>query len=144
MKGSKFLFLIFVPALVSGVLLWQAQPSKRVLMTDDHPVVVDLQLPPDASALITDGAPVGTTVNVTEAPLGKPLSFTGDGKSGTVPLPPRQPKFAKDREPMVADKEGVDPRGEITPDFERGVCFMYQVAFGIGYVTIDGKQYDCR
>ena len=131
-------------ALVSGGMLWQAQPSKRVLMTDDHPVVVDLQLPPDASALTTDGAPVGTQFNVTEAPLGKPLSFTGDGKSGTVPLPPRRPKFASDREPLVADKEGVDPRGEITPDFERGVCFLYRVAFGIGYVTIDGKQYDCR
>src|SRR5208337_3538063 len=64
-------------ALVSGGMLWQAQPSKRVLMTDDHPVVVDLQLPPDASALTTDGAPVGTQFNVTEAPLGKPLSFTG-------------------------------------------------------------------
>ena len=41
---------------------------------------------------------------------------------------------------MVADKEGVDPRGEITPDFERGVCYLYRVAFGQGYVTIDGKR----
>src|SRR5208282_6120399 len=116
-------------ALISGAVLWQSQPSKRVLMTDDHPVVVDLQLPPDASAGIIGDAPVGAQFNIPEAPLGKPLS--------DVPLPPHRPKFAKDREPMVADKEGVDPRGEITPDFERGVCFMYQVAFGIGYVTID-------
>src|SRR5208337_1449111 len=146
--GDKFmrtvLILTSAGIITAGALLWQAQPSKRVLMTDDHPVVVDLQLPPDASALITGGAPVGTVFNVTEAPLGKPLSFTGDGKSGTVPLPPRRPKFAQDREPLVADKEGVDPHGEITPDFERGVCYLYRVAFGIGYVTIDGKQYDCR
>ena len=135
MKASIGIGLVPI-AFLSAALLWQSQPSKRVLMTDEHPVVVDLQLPPD-------GAPVGTISTCAWADP-KPLSFTGDDKSSTAPLPPRRPKFAKDREPMVADKEGVDPRGEITPDFERGVCFMYQVAFGIGYVTIDGKQYDCR
>ena len=109
MKASIAIGLVPI-AFLSAALLWQSQPSKRVLMTDEHPVVVDLQLP----------------------------------ELDKAPLPPRRPKFAKNREPMVADKEGVDPRGEITPDFERGVCFMYQVAFGIGYVTIDGKQYDCR
>ena len=111
--------------LMSAGLLWQAQPGKRVLMTDEHPVIIDLELPPDGSAVITHGLPADSTVNVLDE-KGKPTAQRAV------------------REPMIADKEGVDPRGDITPDFERGVCYMYRVAFGIGYVTIDGKQYDCR
>ena len=88
--------------LMSAGLLWQAAPSKRVLMTDEHPAVIDLA-PPVAPAVA-------------------------------------QPT----REPMTATRENADPQGPITPDFERGVCYLYRVAFGQGYVTIDGKQYDCR
>src|SRR5208337_2949841 len=124
------LILTSAGIITAGALLWQSQPSKRVLMTDDHPVVVDLQLPPDDP----------------NSPLGGPVSNIGVTRVipelNKAPLPPRRPKFASDREPLVADKEGVDPHGEITPDFERGVCYLYRVAFGIGYVTIDGKQYD--
>ncbi len=51
-------------AMVSAGLLWQAQPSKRVLLTNDHPAIIELELPPNASAEIYGGLPVGSTVNV--------------------------------------------------------------------------------
>ncbi len=38
-------------AMVSVGLLWQAQPSKRVLMTDDHPALIDLEFSPNAFAI---------------------------------------------------------------------------------------------
>ena len=124
MKGA-LIFGTGALALISVGLLWQAQPGKRVLMTDEHPAIIDLELPPNASAEIYGGLPVDSMVNVLDE-KGNPIAQRAV------------------REPMIADKEGVDPQGPVTPDFERGVCYMYRVAFGIGYVKIDGKQYDCR
>ncbi len=71
------------------LLLWQAQPSKRVLMTNDHPPIIDLE--------------------IASPPSSEPL--------GGIKSP-------ANLEPMTAARYDIDSQDQITPDLERGVCFL--------------------